>query len=182
MIEKINGEKGPSGEEQYFLSSSYFHFPATLIEGIKIEVTQTQGQDEEKHLTQLILTEEIGTFKGFPQINGRFESNLVRFKMINQKYRVYRGREVWGGQIVFRDYPREYATDIEMVYRLMQEDSFYIWPCGGRTGREYVSHPLRTFRLEDLFKVQIDQDLMEVFSKNIYTSNFNMSLSVVEVV
>lgn len=162
----------------------YIEKSLSNVSKIRLTVQDIQEGKDEAFLGQILLTNEIGTLKGYPKMNSiSLSKNMNRKQMLSGRWKIdKRGAEVFATSLTFRDYPAELKEDIDLVFKLWDRDEFYIWPCGGRSGREYFSYTLRGFRLQDIYRVQISNNINESYSKNIYTAGVNLSVNMYEVV
>ena len=73
-VTDINNQVLTTDSEGYFnitnneINTSYFSFGEALVLNVSIKITATLTPNENKILRQLVATEEIATFLGFPEI------------------------------------------------------------------------------------------------------------------
>jgi hypothetical protein len=83
----------------------------------------------------------------------------------------------------FKDYPRSstFSVDLNLVMSLHdREEPFLVWLCGGRRGTKYFGYTLRGFRLKDVYVMQFNKPLDLSYSKGIYQSRLNTSITLEE--
>lgn len=184
----IDGALGGGIAETAFADDvAYYEFDSvTGVTDIQITVTKTQVADEEKFISQIVTTEELGTFQGFPRI-----SNLTRTRNERAK-RVLSGRsiiqksvETTRFTINFRDYPPSgnFSADLDVGFTLFdREDNFLVWPSGGKRGTSSFKYTLRNFRLIDLLEMQVSRNISMGYRSNVYVNPVNLRVPLVEAV
>ncbi|MBF0315610.1 MAG: hypothetical protein HQK52_19475 [Oligoflexia bacterium] len=161
------------------IATSYFKFKPQSVSKIEIKMLNTFTEDKEKKIERIVLTKEVGQLKGFPSLDTEINESFTKYRLLSGKYKVFKKDEVFSASIIFKNYP--IFEDIELMYSLASE-SFFIWPCGGKIGSDYFKCNIRSYRPEDLYKVSISDNVQESFDKNIYTSNVNLVVKVVETI
>ena len=179
----MNGEvKGSITETTYSRSSSYYEFDEITTDAIYITMDATQIANQDKEIYGLYITEEIGTFEGFPRISRiKHDRSLRVAKALSGKAIVQKSYEVTEFSISFKTYPLQ--SDIDIVNTVHEiEETFLVWLCGGRVGTNYFRLVNRGYRPEDLYNMQIDKAISTDYEKGIYTNGINTSISLVEAV
>lgn len=166
-------------ETDFSYSSAFYTFDAVTTTQIQIECDETQISDAEKFLGQFIATKEIGTFLGFPRINPESDRNETKAVTLSRRYIVQKTYETNKIKINFKTHP--YQNDITIVENLFnREDPFLVYPCGGRTGENFFKVSQKSWKLDDIFNMQIIGKIKNDFEKGVYTLGFNKTLTLVE--
>ena len=183
----LDGSVSGISETTYDKDTAYYEFDSVTTGAIRIQITSTQTADQEKFINQVIATEELGTFVGYPKVsNISLGRNQKSKRTLNGKFSIQKSIETLGYKLAFSDYPslEAYNADIDLVMTLLDsEDPFIPWLCGGRYGSDYFRYTLRGFKLTDLPQMQVANTYSMSYSKNIYTNQVNISsVDLVEVI
>lgn len=181
----INGTSSSNiTETTYARDTSYYEFTPVTTNSIQITVTSTQTANEEKYISRIIATRELGTFQGYPTISSLTHNRNQRVnKMLSGKFSIQKSEESSDFLLSFKDYPASYTTDLDLLFELYEkEENFLVWLCGGRTGSQYFRYQQRGFRLEDVYEMQIDKPIDVSYSDNVYINAINARVSLVEAV
>ncbi len=158
-------------------SSSYYEVASVTTTLIQIKVNKTQTADAQKYIATIMPTIELGTFAGFPTINPVNLTRTVRtMQMLSGRVKMVKQPAAFSVTLSFQNYPvLSYSADINVITTLIdRETPFYIWLCGGRRGSNYFSANMRGFRLQDVYRVQIDSDYVSNWTDNIFRSGQNL--------
>jgi len=162
-------------------STTYFSFTSVTAVRIVIKGTEAQTVNAQKFIKSFILTEEIGTFEGYPSIQTNHTRHARTFPMIGNKSRVVRGPIAFSAQLGFRAYPGQ--NDADLLSTLLEgDDPFLIWLCGGVSGSGYFNYTIRGFDIDEIYLCQMNSGLMTSYTRNIYLNSWNSQISVVETV
>ena len=148
------------------LDTSYFAFDETMVDEIKIVVTDTFGTQPNKFLQQAIITKEIGTFEGFPVVSSvNFSNNESNVKVkAGQSYVNKQLRTLANVSLDFKNYVK--SEDIELASDLFERDQdFLFWASGGYKN---FSYKINGFRLQDFFRVQTVGNFKNGYSNGSY--------------
>ncbi|MBF0300829.1 MAG: hypothetical protein HQK51_19120 [Oligoflexia bacterium] len=181
-VTTINNIKCSLDISNYEHSTAYFEFDSIVVTALRIEIFKTKGDDKEKHLGHIVLTNQLGELEGYPVLETEFDSGIIKQCMLSRRYRIYRKDDIFQAKLHFKNYPSKFQRDLKLIYQINSLSSFYLWACGGRIGKEFYSFPLRGYKAEDLFKCMVSADVTESFSSNIFVNNVNISLAISEVV
>lgn len=167
-------------ETLYANNTSYYEFDSVSSTKIQITATLTQTVNAEKYLSQAIVTTELGTFQGYPQISSFNHSANMRTQTgLSGKMNVEKSYRTANLNLDFNFYPGQ--ADIDLIQTLYDRiDGFLVWPCGGRYGSTYFRFSQLGYKLEDLFFMQTVGDLPTMYGANIFTNAVNTRLSLVE--
>jgi len=160
--------------------TSYFQFTPVTTNRLILTMTTTQTANAQKYLNQFIVTNELGTLRGYPKMNGiSLDRNAQREEAISGRFQIQKGYEVAGFDLSLSTYP--YQDDLDLLDSLHdREDDFLVWLCGGLPDQFRLKQ--RGFRAKDVYQMQIDKALRNSYEKNIYLMGANQSYSFLEVV
>lgn len=180
----IGGALANITETVYARDTSYYEFTQVSSTRIRIQVTTTQVVDAQKYLNQVIVTSELGTLVGYPQIKDtELSRNLRVEKMLSGRSQVSKSDEFFQVKLDFKDYPASLSADIDLIFSLHDiESTFLIWLCGGRVGSTYFRKQLRGYRLRDVIAVQMVASLKPIYSNNVFVNSVNFSAQFKEAV
>lgn len=175
----VDGSQATISETVYSNDTYYAEFDSVTTDKIKIEITKTQVVDAEKFINQVIVTEELSTLVGYPEIKSiKASKNLRRRKTVSGKFSIQKSLETFGVKLTFKDYPSSdvYNVDIDAAMELHDsENPFLVWLCGGKFGSKYFKYTIRGFRLKDIFQVQLSNDYSLSYTQNIYINQVNIA-------
>ena len=169
----------------YAKDTYYAEFTQVTTGAIQITANTTQVVDAEKYINQVIVTAELNTLVGYPDIRGvkANRGNKVK-RTISNKYSVQKSLEGFEYNLSMKNYPTQavYSVDIDAIIALHdREEPFIAWLCGGRTGSPHFGYQLRGFRIRDVVKMQMTSPLNLSYSSNIYNNPANVgSIKLVE--
>lgn len=167
-------------ETNYELNSAYYEFQQISTDKILIECQTTQIANQEKFLNLFIITDEIGTFQGFPLISEVSQDRKNRKSiMLNGRSRIDKSLEVMRFLINFQNYftLESYRPDLDLIYKLFdRDDNFLTWLCGGRADDPWFKYSLRGFRVEDLIETQIVNQLKGTYKNNYYNGVIKLKM------
>jgi hypothetical protein len=176
----VNGlAKSGITETAQALPSYYYEFDSVTTDQIQITMNTTQTANDEKYINGVVVTEEIGTLEGFPRVKPSSSRNETKVKTLSRKYIVQKTYETSEIRITFKTHP--FQNDLDIIETLFnREDTFLVYPCGGRTGTDYFKIEQINWRLKDIYNMQIINKLKNEFEKGVYTIGFNKTISMVE--
>ena len=166
------------------LDVTYFEFDSVTTMSIRIEVQSTQVADEEKHISQVIATAELGTMQGFPKVKVKHNTNNSERKALSGRSLIVKNRKATKLSLGLASYPLKdnYYLDTELLQELFDsDDDFMIWLCGGR-GDSYFSYPFEGFRLQDIYTMNTSGDYQPEYIENIYVNGINFNANFKEVI
>ena len=162
----------------------YLEFDPVTVNTLELMVSRTQTPNERKHIRQIIATNEIGTFLGFPEVNSFDRNNnaITHRASTGMKHIIKQARTIDSFRMRFKTYPVQ--EDIDLSNRLFdwEERSFTLWPCGGGYGSEHFLFPTEGWRLEDIYNVQTVSKKSSKWWRNLYKSGVQTDLRMVEVI
>lgn len=178
-IRGLDGHKTALNEDAYERDTAYYEFDPVLIDTITIEINTTQSTDAEKYLTSFIVTNEIGTFRGFPDTKDLdLDRNESEQKGVGGALRILKSREMAKLKLKLSYYPLQ--EDIDLISVLQErDDPFFVWPNGGRPNQFRLVQ--RGWRLSDLYLMQVSGPLQVGYARNIYVLGVDQSLTLKEV-
>lgn len=170
----LDGAQANISETDFADDSSYYEFTPVTTTQIRIQIVKTQTADQEKYINQVIATEEIGTFTGYPEISKVETDRNAKVKQtLSGRFVVQKSVETFAIDLKFKNYPSSstYNGDMDILMELQDlEIPFLVWLCGGRRGETYFRYTLRGFRLQDVFQMQITKAIGLSYMDNIYTN------------
>lgn len=160
-------------------TTSYYEFSSVSAERVKVTITATQTADAEKSLRELIVTEEIGTFEGWPTFEPSFDYNQIEKKSGRGRSKYTLFDESFSCRLVFKGYQKE--DDHALVQTLWQGmKEFLIYPCGGDASQ--FNFQEMGNRLEDIFLVWFTESLSPTYTMGVYSLGLNYDVRLGEVV
>lgn len=175
----IDGSQSNITETVYSENTYYAEFDVVTTNKIRIQVLKTQVANAEKFINQAVVTKELSTLVGYPDIrNISLDRQLRSKKTISGKYSVQKSLESLSVTLSFKDYPSAavYNVDIDAMLELHDlEDPFITWLCGGRFGTKYFKYTLPGFRLKDVIQTQVNNSYKLSYTNNIYINPLNLA-------
>ena len=175
----VDGSQSNITESSYSKDTYYAEFDSVSTQKIRIQITLTQVVDAQKFINQVIVTEEIATLVGYPDIKEiRLDRQLRSRKTISGKYSVQKSLETFRISMNFNKYPSSdvYNIDIDAVLQLQDsEDPFITWLCGGRFGKQFFKYTIPGFRLKDVIQTQVNNAYKLSYLDNIYINPINLA-------
>lgn len=167
-------------------NTAYYEFDSVSLTTLEITIDTTQTVDAEKRCNLIIVTTELGTLNGFPNVRPRLRRNRKSTKMLSGRLNIVEKQNVFNCSIRFRNYPTSladgYQTDVSLMFTLDERNKdFLIWPSGGRRGTPFFNHTIRGFRLQDVFQVRLNKDLRPKYESGVYVNGVAMTADFVEV-
>lgn len=178
----LDGTQSGIAETTFADDTAYYEFTQVSTTSIQVTVLKTQVADEEKYLNQLIVTTELGTLQGYPDITGSEFSRQERSKkMLSGKQLTLKSEGFFKCTLNFKTYPARLSDDIDLMFSLFdKEETFLVWLCGGRRGSNYFKYQLRGFRLRDVFSMQTQGAIGPDYTANVYVSSVNFKVNLIE--
>lgn len=172
-ITGLSGSKSTISETGYSKDTAYYEFDAVTTTKIYITATKTQVANEEKSIERVYVTEELGTFEGYPQVSKEeLVSNINKTKVLSGNLNVQKRLEVFQCSLSFKNYPA-IQNDYDILLSLNRRvDSFLIWLCGGKDGNNF-SIDRENWKLKNIYNVQVISSLPIKWNKGIYIAGFN---------
>ena len=161
-------------------SVGYFYFDPIRLSNIEI-IPNFQRNTKDFELTKVILTNEIGTFEGFPNIGGMaFSNNAITYKSkAGGRLTTKQNRTLDKISLNCRNYNK--PNDIRLLHTLHNsQDSFYLWPCGGN--EKQFRFLQEGYRLQDFYHVQTSGGLSVRYNAGNYRSVMDAKLSFSQVI
>ncbi len=160
-------------------STNYYEFDSVNTEKLQLTITTTQVVDAEKYLYEFIVSEELGTFEGYPTYAGNFPKNRAKKKAATGSVAQTILGESFNCALAFAFYPvLADHTLMNTLWDLNKE--FLIYPCGANADQFRFPNFIGN-RLEDIFLVAFSTDFSPAYENNIYVNALNYSLSMSEV-
>lgn len=160
-------------------SSAFYQFDSVTTNQIQITISTTQIADQDKYMTNLFVTNEIGTFEGFPRVKPTADRNETKATTLSRRSLIQKTYETNEIGITFKTHP--YQNDVDIVENIFnREEPFLVYPCGGRTGTTYFKIEQKSWKLEDIFNMQMTGKLRNEFEKGVYLLGVNKTIKLEE--
>lgn len=178
----IDGSLANLSETTFSDDTSYYEFTPVTTTGLRIQVVKTQVANEDKYISQVIVTTEMGTLEGYPDVQGiEWDRNERSKKMLSGKTLTLKSEETFKCTLNFKNYPPSLSNDIDLMFQFFDlEETFLVWLCGGRRGSDYFRKQLRGWRLRDVFSMQTVGKISPDYTSNSYVLPVNFKISFVE--
>lgn len=183
-VSGLDGSLSNITETVYSKDTSYYEFTQVTSSKIRIQITETQVADDQKYLNQCIVTTELGTLVGHPDIKGtELNRQLRNEKMLSGRVLTQKSDEVFEVDLDFKTYPASLEDDIDLMFQLHDsENTFLIWLCGGKYGSNYFKNQMRGYRLRDVYNVQMISSVKPIYSNNVFMNTVNLGVQFKEAV
>lgn len=160
--------------------TAYYEFTPVTTDTIVISVVKSQVANAQKYLNQFIVTNELGTLSGFPNMNGiKLDRNDQRDEAISGRVHIEKGYETATFNLDLNTYP--YQADVTLLDSLHDRDlPFIVWLSGGISTQFKITQ--RGFRLKDVYQMKVTGSMNNSYYKNIYKSGVNQNYNFAEVV
>lgn len=182
----LDGAKANITETVFADDTAYYEFASVTTTKIRIQALKTQTANQEKYISQIIVTSEVGTFAGWPRIKSvDITRNQRTVKTLSGFYSVQKALEVPSFDMELKDYPSTstYNVDFDLIMTLHDlEDPFLVWLCGGKRGTTFFKYTLRGWRLKDIFQMQIAKGIKLSYSNGIYSAQINTKIELEAVI
>ena len=166
------------------IRSTYYEFEEVTADNLEFQFYLGAGQNNgilNPYMRQIILTKEIGTFTGFPNISGYSESQneIVNMTSTGLKHITKQHNTVDSFRISFKAHPIE--NDVNIADKLYNsQESFTLWPCGGGYGSNHFLFEKDGWKLDDVYNVQTTGKKSNRWYKNFYKSGISSRINLVE--
>ena len=134
--------------------TSYYAFDPIDIDSLIIKNTGgAQGNALRTFIQQIIVTQELGTLSGYPELGAfAFSSNEVKYKVKGGSSHITKQRRTldrWS--VSFKNYIN--SDDIALARTIHERDfPTLVWACGGN--EDQFRYPYEGVRLEDFYALQ----------------------------
>lgn len=182
LVTGLDGSLSGINETNFVDGTSYYEFVKVTTDGIRIQISTTQITNEEKTMGGFVITEELGTLEGYPIVSSLSkDTNLRKKKTLNGRVFVQKAIETKRMSLNFKNYPSGLEADLDLIVSLFnRDDSFLVWPCGGRRGSVYFGYTFVGFRLQDLIQMQTTNTFKDSYKSNFYRGVVKMKLRLEE--
>jgi len=155
-------------------------FDLVTATDIRIIITGTQVVDADKIIQQLICTEAIGQFEGWPVIKKPvISTNKRKSKMLSGKTRIVESLESFSCTLDVRHWKIQDDIDVlEEIYFKREGVLMYI----NADHPEQFFLDLKGFRKEDFFLVRPSDDFKVELVKGLYQAGIKSAVRLVEVI
>jgi hypothetical protein len=159
--------------------SNHYEVTPVVTSRIKITITGTMVADDDKYLTQLIVTRQLGQLNGWPIIkNPVFNRNRKSTSMLSGKKAV--SLAVGGFSMELSVSCWRDSDDLDLIESLYaRSEGFLVWPGGGVESQ--FSSVRKGYRMEDLFLMRPMNDYEPEFYRGLYSSGLSINMKLAEV-
>lgn len=159
-------------------AETYFtQFTPVTGQQIRLTMNTTIAADAEKTIQDFIVTQSIGQLVGFPAVGFKPDGVQKKKTMLNGKDKFVLSGFSNNITLNFRDHVG--AADGELFNTLVSlTEAFLVWPCGGDAS-QFARSDIG-YRLQDIYLVTVDKGYSHTFTKNLYFSGFNATLTLTE--
>lgn len=156
----------------------YNNFTLVNTQKIYITITSTIIANQEKTLGEIIVSNVLGAFVGYPDTNIKINKNKIIKKMLRGKIKVVDRDETISYSLGFKAYPQE--SDMALIETLwVRRNPFYILISGdSETDFTYLR---RGWRNQDIRLVAVSKDYDPNYHKNLYFSGVEFNFDLDEV-
>ena len=178
-VEGIDGALGGGIVETAFAQdTAYYEFDSVTTDQLNITATKTQTADQEKYITLIALTAEIGTFTGYPVALPKTTANEKRAVTENGKFITQKGSESFSCEL---EVGYSEAADVTILNTLYEsQEPFLMWLCGGKYGSSNFAVTQKGWRLKDVYQMQTYDVFETAFENNIYVGSALTGLKLAE--
>jgi hypothetical protein len=157
-----------------------YNTASTTTSRIQIIVTGTQTPDDDKKMAQLIVTEELGQFSGWPVVSSPMLSkNRQITTMLSGKKNIVDSVGFFSCTLTVDNWKDD--TDLTLVETIYdRSEGVLLWLCGGDESQ--FSSVRKGWRKEDLFLVRPSDELTNEFVKGLYVTGIKVKIKLEEVI
>lgn len=153
-------------------------YPTFITQKIKIEIDTTFVTNEQKKLTELIISQKLGTLEGTPDLKVTLDKNKVIKNLLRGKIKVIDNDEVIDLTFDFETYPNQ--NDTQLIQSLIDRfNPFYITLTDGQ--ENLFTYKLKGFLDSDIRLYTVVSKFTPEYWKNVFTLAPSFSVSFSEV-
>lgn len=147
---------------------------------IQITCTKTQVADDERRMAQLIVTEELGQFEGWPVVSRPISSkNRQITKMLSGKKNIVDSVGFFSCTLTVDNLKSD--NDLTLIETLYERfEGFLLWLGGGDESQ--FSSARIGWRKQDMFLVRPSNELTNEFVKGLYVTGVKVQIKLEEVI
>ena len=161
-------------------STTYYTFGAVQATDVRIIINGTQVADEDKTIKQLIITERLGKFEGWPQVRSpEFGTNKKVTEMLSGKSRVVEMLENFRCTLDVRHWRK--ANDIALIEQIYFARSGVLMWINSNNPEQFFTE-VRGYRKQDIFLVRPLDEYSPEFVSGIYSNGLAQSIKFGEVI
>jgi hypothetical protein len=168
----------PISEASNTNETTFYQFTAVKTEKIKIIINSTMTVDADKIMRQLIITEELGKFNGWPIIrNPKISTNKKKNKMLSGKINLVESIESFSTTLevkVLSD-----SDDLDLIETVYQKRVGVLVWINSNDDDQFSSLRLG-YRKEDIYLVRPIDEYSPEFFKGIYQSGIKFKMKLEE--
>ncbi len=146
---------------------------------IRIIITGTFVTNDDKYMTQLIITEQLGEFSFQPMIKPIIDRGRKTTKYLSGKSHVIKNVAAFQVDIDMNNQTLD--ADLTLVETLFDSyEGFIVWLCGGTTTQYDTQR--QAYRLKDLYLVNVANEYKPEWGDSYYKNGMAVDLRLVEVI
>jgi len=156
----------------------HHEFPRVFTASIKVVIYATILPDDDKRMSQLVITEKLGQLERFPIISRPMVSkNRRALNAISGKSKVIQNERSFSVKLLQNEeYSEADIALIEFLYTL--PNGFLVWLCGGDEKQFRIIR--EGFRRQDLFYMAIDNENVTEMIDGFYWRGTRVDLDLIE--
>lgn len=160
--------------------TAYFEFDEVTTDKFIVTIDTTQTVDAEKFLNEFIATNELGTLDRYPQVPSvTLDRQFRKENAVSGRAHIEKGFENFSCSMTLTSYPVQ--EDIDLLDSLHNRNfPFLIWLNGGKP--DQFNYQQRGWRLRDVYQVQTDQGMRNIYPQTQYVRGVDQRYSFAEVV
>lgn len=165
-------------ETNNLLDTGYWSFDEAAVTSITIRGRRTIVPNAQKFIFQVVLTTELFTFSGWPEIlKFPFSNNETKVKTKGGRFFINKQERVLEPlKMNFRGYT--YIEDVNFVSTLFDRDNpFLFWPSGGY---QQFRYPVEGWRLRDIYTMQTIGKYSSGLARGSYSGLINTQITLAE--
>ena len=157
-----------------------FYFDDVFFAKLRIIITGTQTADDDKTLSQLIITQRVGQFSGPPVFkNPRLDRSRKKLESLSGKAHVIERVGRYQTRLDFKVWPSDAdMTLIETMFFYLPQ-GFLFWPGGGGGVAQY-KYMRQGFKQEDIYLVKCTNEWEPEWYKGVFVNGISLFVDLVE--
>lgn len=145
----------------------------------RIVISGTMTADDDKYMTQLIITESLGEFSFQPRVKPIIDRNRKATKYLSGKSHIIKSVTAFQCDVEMQSVTSD--TDLTLVETLFDSyEGFLVWLCGGTTSQFDTQRV--GWRLEDIFLVNVGNEYRPEWGQSRYKNGIEVDLRLLEVI
>ena len=157
-----------------------YNFTSVSSSKIKLIITGCMTADDDKKITQLIISDRLGQLSAYPIIKSpRLSQNRKRLKMLSGKSFVVETVGDFSSKLSVKNWNTD--ADLSLLENIyFDSQSVLMWPCGG--DETQFSHVRQGYRKEDIYLIRPADEWNPEWYDGLYKTGMRISVNFVEVI